>query len=115
MTSFESLTGCFLDFLADSIGMGIIISGGGISAARSSSPKMAACWVKSISCMKDMLRFRANSRSWREKGTTRNWKWMDKRGNGIEMITSDVLKGNSTLKQNVFLQYSQIYHQDLNC
>lgn len=44
MTSFMTLTGCFLDFLADSAGMGII-SGGGISAVRSSSPKMAACWV----------------------------------------------------------------------
>lgn len=43
MTSFMSLTG-FFDFLADSTGMGII-SGGGTSAARSSSPKMAACWV----------------------------------------------------------------------
>lgn len=44
MTSFMTLTGCFLDFLADSVGMGII-SGGGISAVRSSSPKMAACCV----------------------------------------------------------------------
>lgn len=44
LTSFMTLTGCFLDFLADSTGRGII-SGGGISAVRSSSPKMATCWV----------------------------------------------------------------------
>lgn len=73
MTSFMSLTGCFFDFLADSTGMGII-SGGGISAVRSSSPKMAACWVKSMSCMKDMLRFRANSRSCAQcRGKTLNF------------------------------------------
>lgn len=57
-----SLTGCFLDFLADSVWKWAI-SGTGSSPATSSSPKMAACWEKSMSCMKDMLRFRAKSRS----------------------------------------------------
>lgn len=37
-----SLTGCFLDLFVNSAGMGII-SGGGRSAVRSSSPNMAAC------------------------------------------------------------------------
>lgn len=71
MTSFMSLTGCFLDFFADSTGMGIG-SGGGKSAVRSSSPKMAACWVKSMSCMNDMLRLRAKSRSWAQSRIKRS-------------------------------------------
>lgn len=57
-----SLTGCFLDFFADSVWKWAT-SGTGSSPATSSSPRMAACWEKSMSCMKDMLRFRANSRS----------------------------------------------------
>lgn len=77
MSHFMSLAGCFLDFFEGSTGMGIV-SGGGRSAVRSSSPKMAACWEKSMSCMKDMLRFSAKRRSWtqsereREKGV---WQW----------------------------------------
>lgn len=60
-TSFITLTGCFRDFLANSTGM--VISGGSRSAVRSSSPKMAACCLLSMSCMNDTLRFKANRRS----------------------------------------------------
>lgn len=54
--------GCFLDFFANSTGVEMT-AGCGSSAAISSSPKMAACWEKSMSCMKDMLRFSVRSRS----------------------------------------------------
>lgn len=72
-----SLTGCFLDLFVNSAGMGII-SGGGRSAVRSSSPNMAACWVKSISCRKDMLRFRAKSRSWTQGSDQKDSKGLEK-------------------------------------
>ncbi len=57
-----SFTGCFLDFLGYSVWMGRI-SVTGSSGVLSLSPKMAACWEKSMSCINDMLRFKANSRS----------------------------------------------------